>query len=68
MASNPAVCGNSVIEDAETCDPPAVGNGCSAQCNVENGWTCPQPGISFKNPSCGDNIVQALQGEGCDPP
>jgi fibro-slime domain-containing protein len=68
MTSNPAVCGNSVIEDAEACDPPAVGSGCSAQCKVENGWTCPQPGVCFKNPACGDNIVQVAQGEGCDPP
>jgi len=63
-----AVCGNSIIEDTETCDPPAVGNGCAATCKVETGWTCPQAGVCFKNPFCGDNIVQSAQGEACDPP
>jgi fibro-slime domain-containing protein len=66
--SNPPVCGNDVIEGTETCDPPDVGKGCSAQCAVENGWTCPQAGVCFRNPYCGDNIVQSAQGEGCDPP
>jgi fibro-slime domain-containing protein len=62
--SQPAVCGNSVIEDTEKCDPP--GSGCSAQCAVLAGWTCPQAGVCFENPKCNDNIVQP--GEGCDPP
>jgi fibro-slime domain-containing protein len=66
--SNPAMCGNNLIEDTETCDPPDVGNGCTAACKVENGFTCPQAGVCFKNPFCGDNIVQAAQAEGCDPP
>jgi len=66
--SNPAVCGNSIIEDTETCDPPDVGNGCTAACKVENGFTCPQAGVCFKNPTCGDSIVQSASGEGCDPP
>ena len=61
-------CGNSIIEGTETCDPPMVGNGCTALCKVEVGYTCPQAGVCFKNPACGDNIVQTAQGEGCDPP
>lgn len=66
--SDPAVCNNGVIEDGETCEPIAVGSGCSATCQVENGWTCPQAGVCFRNPFCGDNIVQATRGEECDPP
>jgi fibro-slime domain-containing protein len=64
----PPVCGNSQIEGTETCDPPAVGNGCGAACKVEAGWSCPQPGVCFKNPTCGDNIVQSSNNETCDPP
>lgn len=65
---DPPVCGNSIIELGETCDPPNVGKGCSAKCAVENGWTCPQAGVCFRNPYCGDSVVQQAQGEGCDPP
>src|SRR5688500_9183570 len=39
--------------------------GCSATCAVQNGWTCPQAGVCFRNPFCGDNVVQT--GEECDP-
>jgi cysteine-rich repeat protein len=67
-SSTPAVCGNSVIEDTETCDPPQLGLGCTAGCKVENGFTCPRAGACFKNPTCGDDIVQVAQGESCDPP
>jgi cysteine-rich repeat protein len=61
-------CGNSIIEGSETCDPPMVGQGCALGCKVEAGWTCPQAGACFKNPVCGDSIVQKSQNEECDPP
>ena len=36
------VCGNSVIEAGETCDDGGTdaGDGCSASCQAEAGWTC----------------------------
>ncbi len=58
-------CGNSRIETGETCDPPNPGNGCSATCQKEAGWSC-KPGSCTKLPYCGDGIVQADQGEKCD--
>src|SRR5204863_555449 len=35
-------CGNSVVESGEACDDGGVvdGNGCSATCTVETGFTC----------------------------
>ena len=63
-ASNPPVCGNSIIEADETCDAPDPGNGCSSSCQVEDGYTCPRPGVCFLLPVCGDGTRQA--GEGCD--
>jgi len=39
-----AVCGDGAIEGAETCDDgqstPTSGDGCSATCTIESGWTC----------------------------
>lgn len=58
------ICGNDAIELGETCDPPAVGAGCSADCLIEEGFTCPRPGTCFPLPECGDGIVQV--GEQCD--
>jgi cysteine-rich repeat protein len=64
----PAVCNNGTVEDGEGCEPPAAGNGCSATCQVEMGWTCPQPGFCFKNPTCGDGNVDTELGEQCENP
>jgi fibro-slime domain-containing protein len=64
----PPVCGNELIELDETCDPPNNDQGCSDTCEVQDGWTCPQAGVCFRNPYCGDGIVHAAQGEECDPP
>jgi fibro-slime domain-containing protein len=64
--SDPAVCGNNLIEEGETCDPPNGNMGCSAACAVQAGWTCPQAGVCFRNPFCGDGIVQT--GEECETP
>ncbi len=68
LQSTPAVCNDGTIEEGEGCEPPNVGKGCSATCQVESGWTCPQPGFCFKNPFCGDSVVQPAQGEACEPP
>lgn len=59
-------CNNSIIELGESCDPPAVGNGCSATCQVEEGWVCPRPGLCSKKPFCGDGQVDFNLGETCD--
>ncbi len=61
-----AVCGNNVIEDNETCDPPAVGNGLRGQLQGRSKLDLPASRCVLQEPACGDNIVQA--GEGCDPP
>ncbi|MES1183489.1 MAG: DUF4215 domain-containing protein [Myxococcales bacterium] len=68
LQSTPPKCNNGSVEKGEECEPPSPGNGCNATCKVEDGWTCPQPGFCFKNPFCGDGIVQSAQNEGCDPP
>jgi len=38
----PAVCGNGVIQTGETCDDNNInsGDGCSASCTIESGYTC----------------------------
>jgi fibro-slime domain-containing protein len=59
-------CGDDVIEGTEKCEPPMPNAGCSDTCQVEAGWTCPQPGFCFPTPKCGDGIVQADRGETCD--
>ena len=37
-----AVCGDGQLNDAESCDDGNVvgGDGCSAECQIENGWMC----------------------------
>ena len=64
--TNVVVCGDGQIEAPETCDDnDAVGgDGCSAACQTESGWTCVgQP--SACDPICGDTIVIAGEEE-CD--
>jgi len=64
----PPVCNNGTIEEGEGCEPANPGHGCSATCQVETGWTCPQPHFCFENPFCGDSVVTPTLGEACDPP
>jgi hypothetical protein len=56
------VCGNSVVEGTETCDPP-LANVCDAQCHyiIPAAWTCPAAffgdgfcdcGCAVKDPDC----------------
>jgi fibro-slime domain-containing protein len=68
QTSDPAVCGNSIVEAGEECDRPAADPGCSATCQVENGYNCPPVGACVLEPFCGDNTVDFALGEECDPP
>jgi cysteine-rich repeat protein len=63
--TNVPVCGDGVIELPETCDDDGAvgGDGCSATCAVESGWTC--SGLpSGCDELCGDG--QVVGGEPCD--
>ncbi|MBN2341677.1 MAG: DUF4215 domain-containing protein [Deltaproteobacteria bacterium] len=57
------VCGNSVIEYLEECDGDN-GEGCTDDCQLEEGFTCPVANYCYRIPECGDGIVQS--GEQCD--
>ncbi len=59
-----ARCGDGVIDSGENCDDGNVleQDGCSAACQVEQGWTCDNDGCS---PICGDGLVTGA--EECDP-
>jgi cysteine-rich repeat protein len=41
-------CGNSFVENGETCDDGNLvdGDGCSSSCQIESGWTCPFSGTN----------------------
>lgn len=66
------VCGDGVLGGPERCDPPNVGQGCSALCEVEPGYVCDPPPspASSKTPSrchkttCGDGKQEGA--EACD--
>jgi len=59
-------CGNGFPEEGEACDDGNLrgGDGCSAACGLEEGWTCEGPGTSVCSPVCGDGLV--LGDEECD--
>ena len=59
------VCGDGAIASPETCDDggTAGGDGCSATCQSESGWTC-AGAPSTCTPICGDGMV--VGGEPCD--
>jgi len=60
------VCGDGRISGNEICDDRNTtdGDGCSSDCSkVEDGWTCPAPGIRCQ-PKCGDGVVKGS--EQCD--
>jgi len=54
-------CGNGQREGSEECDDddttPTSGDGCSASCTLETGWTCPTPGAPCR-PVCGDRLLR----------
>lgn len=58
----PSVCGDNITEGSETCDDgnTTAGDGCSATCALEAGWTC----SPICETTCGDNIVAGS--EACD--
>lgn len=60
-----AVCGDGVTEGSEACDDGGVtaGDGCSALCALEPGWTC-SGAPSACNTVCGDGITAGS--EECD--
>jgi cysteine-rich repeat protein len=58
-------CGNGVLENGEQCDDQNLldGDGCSATCTVEDGYTCTgEP--SFCEPICGNGAIHGS--ETCD--
>ncbi|MBK9036162.1 MAG: DUF4215 domain-containing protein [Myxococcales bacterium] len=63
---NVATCGDGVRTGGEACDQGNTtnGDGCSATCDVEPGWTCSATNPSVCTPICGDGIRTG--GETCD--
>ena len=76
------VCGNGLVQAGEACDDgnTTAGDGCSASCVVESGYTCTPttvgsgPSICTANPVCGNGTVQGTEicddgntanGDGC---
>ena len=62
-----SVCGDGIIEGAETCDDnnTASGDGCSDICQEESGWTCNgEPSACTEDPVCGDGVIEGA--ETCD--
>jgi fibro-slime domain-containing protein len=65
------VCGDGLIKGREQCDdgsansttPPAAGDGCDANCQLEPGWICPQGG-ACRHTTCGDQKKEGS--EQCD--
>ncbi len=60
MTTLPPVCGNGSVENGEQCDDgnTASGDGCSATCQLESGFTCPTPGMPCTVLLyCGDGIL-----------
>lgn len=58
------VCDNGIVEYLEECDGDGGLGGCSDDCEIEDGYTCPVANYCYWVPVCGDNIVQS--GESCD--
>ena len=54
-------CGDSTIDEdlQEDCDDgnEAGDDGCSASCQTEDGWYCPEPGQKCEAAECGDGII-----------
>lgn len=66
LAGCTTACGNGQVEGQEACDDggTAPGDGCSATCVVETGWTCDDASPSACAPICGDG--HAVGPEACD--
>ncbi len=65
MTLNPS-CGNGTKENGEACDDgdTSSGDGCSATCTVESGWSCTGTAPTVCAEVCGNGIVTS--GEECD--
>lgn len=63
---NVGVCGDSVRSGGEACDQGnmANGDGCTATCTVEPGWSCTAADPSVCTPICGDGVI--IGTETCD--
>ncbi len=62
-------CGDGILAGNEQCDDgnTVAGDGCSATCAGEPGYTCPTPGMACKKIEyCGDGVVDLDIGEQCD--
>ena len=60
-------CGNGRLDGNETCDDgnATSGDGCSADCQLETGFACGDPGTHcLPNHTCGNGIIEPT--EGCD--
>lgn len=59
------ICGNNRVQLGETCDDGNIndGDGCSATCTTETGWTCDSTHQTCQ-PICGDGLSRGQ--EGCD--
>jgi fibro-slime domain-containing protein len=75
VTGNVPGCGNGMHDADEECDDGNTvgGDGCSAACRVEEGWTCPQTGPCTQI-VCGDGILtnekqcddgNTMSGDGC---
>jgi cysteine-rich repeat protein len=62
----PIVCGNGVIQPGEQCDDgdTSGGDGCSAACTIEPGFTCSGQPSACIPIVCGNGVLQP--GEQCD--
>ena len=65
IQSSQTLCGNGTIDAEETCDDgnKADGDGCSKDCQTEQGWTCDGTPSSC-SPICGDGHI--IENETCD--
>lgn len=65
-SSQAPVCGNGVRQTGETCDDgdTTAGDGCSATCTVESGWSCAGNAPDVCIEVCGNGIITS--GEACD--
>ena len=69
-SNNGPVCGDGIIEAAETCDDgnSTPGDGCDGNCVKADNWDCPKPGKPCtyhpKDSVCGNGVLEA--GETCD--
>jgi cysteine-rich repeat protein len=64
----PTVCGNGAKQGTEACDDGNTtdGDGCSATCTVEVGYTCTGTTPSVCTSPCGNGTVETSNGESCD--